>query len=695
MHNLSRRQMLGTAAALLAGGLAACGGSDPDTSAPVRTTLLVYLLGADLESGSNAGTNNLLEMLAAKGSPLTRIVITTGGADKVDPAGLVTSWKTVKRFELAEGKLQELADLGAQNMNSGSTLQDFVTWGVRTYPADRTMLMMWDHGGGYHGFGGDENFPDGVPMMSMHAMAAALQAAKTATGVTFDYIGFDACLMATLEVAKILQPYARYLGASQELEPGPGWDWTTVVEAASRQPASSIPEFGRAAAIAYYDKQMRSGTGGSLVFSSSEHVTFSIVDLARIPALLEQLDQWARAVHAYHDSAPKQAKTGSAGIFWPPMFTSPRQLTKGVRTATAAATSAVDDTVERWKQVAMARLSTLAFGESPSTKDALDLVDLGQFAALLSEQGIATGPQAALQKALQDAVLFNITGSQARNANGLSICFPLGQRPAQQRAMYDTFNMPAGYLGLVGRHTQQAQQMPSVIYVAPLQAEGEIIKGEVASRYGVQLADLMQVEAVNGNVVKVTGTTPLFSGESELGMGYGTLYFSTEEWFQLEGQTLLLYTLSLQMREDGRLGSVMLGAPVRVQSRTGNSASRIVLLLIRCERDPNTKELKGHLIGARDIDLNDTDEPSDRVDYQLYAGDTVEPVHLQYDVQTQEPVRDPDGNLAITFGRPITLTPDSAVRPQPLAAGTHTLILSVTDLADEVSFSPTLTVTAA
>ena len=694
MPPISRRHMLGTAAALLAGGLAACGGSGDDATPP-RTTLLVYLLGSNLESMGNAGTTNLLEMLAAQGSAYTRVIITTGGADKRDPGGLVSSWKTVKRFELANGALKELADLGARDMDSSDTLQDFLIWGVRTYPAERTMLALWDHGSGYYGYGGDENYPGEGKMMSLPAMAGALQGFKAATGVTLDYIGFDACLMATLEVAKVVQPYARYLGASQELEPGPGWDWTTVVEAASRQPASSIPEFGRAAAIAYYDKQMRSGTGGSLVFSSSEHVTFSIVDLARIPALLEQLDQWARAVHAYHDSAPKQAKTGSAGIFWPPMFTSPRQLTKGVRTATAAATSAVDDTVERWKQVAMARLSTLAFGESPSTKDALDLVDLGQFAALLSEQGIATGPQAALQKALQDAVLFNITGSQARNANGLSICFPLGQRPAQQRAMYDTFNMPAGYLGLVDRHTQQAQQMPSVIYVAPLQAEGEIIKGEVASRYGVQLADLMQVEAVNGNVVKVTGTTPLFSGESELGMGYGTLYFSTEEWFQLEGQTLLLYTLSLQMREDGRLGSVMLGAPVRLQSRTGNNASRIVLLLIRCERDPNTKEPKGHLIGARDIDLNDTDEPSDRVDYQLYAGDTVEPVHLQYDVQTQEPVRDPDGNLAITFGRPITLTPDSALSPQPLAAGTHTLILSVTDLADEVSFSPTLTVTTA
>ena len=127
MHNLSRRQMLGTAAALLAGGLAACGGSDPDSSTPLSTTLFVYLLGSDLESRDNSGTSNLLEMLAAKGSPHTRIVITTGGANKVDPAGLVTSWKTVKRFELAEGKLKELADLGAQNMNSGSTLQDFVT----------------------------------------------------------------------------------------------------------------------------------------------------------------------------------------------------------------------------------------------------------------------------------------------------------------------------------------------------------------------------------------------------------------------------------------------------------------------------------------------------------------------------------------------------------------------------------------
>ncbi|QLA79679.1 hypothetical protein EXV95_02815 [Acidovorax sp. JMULE5] len=693
MHNLSRRHMLGTAAALLAGGLAACGGSGPDSSAPLSTTLLVYLLGSDLESKGNAGTSNLLEMLAAKGSTHTRIVITTGGGDKVDPAGLVTSWKTVKRFELVDGKLKELSDLGPQNMVWGSTLQDFVTWGVRTYPADRTMLILWNHGSGYFGFGSDENFPDGESMMRMHTMAAALQAAKVATGVTLDYIGFDACLMATLEIAKTLQPYARYLGASQELEPGSGWDWTTVAETASRQPALSVPEFGQATANAFYEKQMRSSPGGSLVSSLSDRVTFSIIDLERIPALLERLDQWASAVHAYHDSAPKLAKAGSAGIFWPPMFQPPRQMTKAARTAPVAAAAAVDDTVERWKQVAMARLSTLAFGESPSTKDALDLVDLGQFAALLRDQGIAADPQAALQQALQDAVLFNITGPMARSATGLSIFFPLGKRTAQHRALYDTFGMPAGFMGLVDRHTQQAQQMPSVIYVEPLQATGEFITGQIASRYGVQLADLMQVQPVGANVVKVTGTTPIVSGESELGKGYGTVYYSTDAWLQLDGQPLLLYTLSRQTDEDGDLQSAMLGAPVRLQSRTGDSAARIVLLLIQCEPDPDTEELKGTIIGARDIDLDDPDEQPDRVDHHLYAGDTVEPLHLLYDVQTQEPVQEPGGGLAITFGKPITLAPDSALHPEPLAAGTHTLILSVTDLADGVGFSPPLTVT--
>ena len=57
----------------------------------------------------------------------------------------------------------------------------------------------------------------------------------------------------------------------------------------SRQPAPSIPEFGQAAATAYYEKQMRSPRD-SLVPSMSDRATFSIIDLSRITPLLERLD---------------------------------------------------------------------------------------------------------------------------------------------------------------------------------------------------------------------------------------------------------------------------------------------------------------------------------------------------------------------------------------------------------------------
>ncbi len=685
MHpTLSRRHLL--AAALLAGGLSACGGGSDAN--PHRTTLMVYLLGSDLESRDNAGTENLLEMLAAQGSPTTRIVITTGGANKVDPKGLVTSWKTVKRFELVDGKLKELADLGTRNMNEGSTLQDFVTWAVRAYPAERTMLMMWDHGSGYGGFGYDENFPDGPRLMPMAAMAAALQGAQAATGVKLDYLGFDACLMATVEVAKILQPCAHYLGASQELEPGSGWDWKAVVETASRQPAPSLPEFGQVVATAFRDKQLRALPPGSIAHTLMNAATFSIIDMARIPALLERLDQWGRAVQAHYDSSAKLAQAG-APLFWPPQFRPPRPMPKA---AGDTAPVTADAAIERWKQVAMARLRTMAFGWRPNAKDELDLIDLRQFAALLAADGIAATAQAALDQALQDAIVFNVTGPQAKSAHGLSIFFPMRPPSAMHRSLYQPFAMPAGYLGLIERHTQHAQQAPSAIHVAPLQMRSSsILMGEVVSQYGVQLADLMQVQPVHANVVKVTGTTPLISAVlTDIGQGNGRVYYDLQTWLQLGGQPLLLFTLSHLVNANGEFDALLLGAPVRLQSRQDGSAARIVLLMLRCEPNPATGALEGDIMGARDIDFADTDAPPDRVDRELYEGDIVEPIHILYDVEQQAPVQEPGGGLAIAFGAPVTMRLDSALRPEPLAAGNHALILSVTDLAGGTGFSQPL-----
>lgn len=128
----------------------------------------------------------------------------------------------------------------------------------------------------------------------------------------------------------------------------------------------------------------------------------------------------------------------------------------------------------------MTRLRTMAFGARPDIKDELDLIDLRQFAALLAADGIAATAQAALDQALQDAIVFNATGPQAQSAHGLSIFFPMRPPSAEHRSVYQPFAMPAGYLELIERHTQQAQQAPSAIHVTPLQMRSSsILMGEV------------------------------------------------------------------------------------------------------------------------------------------------------------------------------------------------------------------------
>lgn len=695
MPPISRRQLLGTAAALVAGGLAACGGGN---GSQASTTLLVYLLGSDLESRGNAGTKNLLEMLAAQGSSYTKVVITTGGAAKDDPTSLVSSWKTVKRFELTGGKLNELADLGRKDMDSGGTLQEFLLWATGAYPAERTMLMLWDHGSGYYGYGKDENFPASGKKMSLPAMAAALQGFKSATGITLDYIGFDACLMATVEVAKMLQPYARYLGASQELEPGSGWDWKVIVDTLARQPALPAPEFGKVAAQAFHDKQMRERPDGSLVPPLSDYVTFSIIDLSRIPALLEQLDQWAGAVLAYYDQAAKAAggpALSASTVFWPPTFGAPA-LALQAKALSGAEGSTVDPSIERWKQVAMSRLRTTEFGYQPDAKAQLDLVDLHQFSALLATADIASASQPALSQALQDAIVFNITGPKAPEANGLSVYFPMLARSDLQRGVYQALDMPAQYMRLIERHAEQAKTAPSVIHVPPLTSPADApdaVQSEISSVYGVRLADLMLIQPVNQTVVKITGTTPLVSGQ--LGFNTdnyllgGVVRYDTRWWLQLDGQPLLLFTLAHWTADEGELTAVLLGTPVRLKSATG-SDPRIVLMLFNCTWDPSTQRISGQIVGARDIDFDDADAPPDRVDADINVGDIVEPVHILYDIEKKVPAQEPGGDIAIEFGPPVTLTAQSALRASPLAPGAYTLQLAVTDLADGRGFSAPL-----
>jgi hypothetical protein len=134
-----------------------------------------------------------------------------------------------------------VTDDGAKAMTDPTTLSSFIQYCSKNFPANRNELILWDHGGGsVSGYGYDEKFKSSGSM-NLAGIRQALQNG----GVKFDFIGFDACLMATAETALMLNDYADYLVASEETEPGIGWYYTNWLTNLGNNTSLSTVEIGK------------------------------------------------------------------------------------------------------------------------------------------------------------------------------------------------------------------------------------------------------------------------------------------------------------------------------------------------------------------------------------------------------------------------------------------------------------------
>lgn len=116
-----------------------------------------------------------------------------------------------------------VGELGSTNMSAPGTLAEFVEWGIRSYPAERYMLVISDHGDGWKGAVQDDSHSG---WMSLEDIRTGLAAARERTGVRLDVLGFDACNMAATEVAYQLRDEARLMIASEKTEAAEGWPYT-------------------------------------------------------------------------------------------------------------------------------------------------------------------------------------------------------------------------------------------------------------------------------------------------------------------------------------------------------------------------------------------------------------------------------------------------------------------------------------
>ena len=272
--------------------------------------------------------------------------------------------------------------LGMQNMADSATLTDFIQYCSSNYAADHYGLVLWDHGGGVvGGYGYDENF--GGDSMSLTEMSRALGDAS----VHLDMLGFDACLMANFETCLMAAPYADYLIASEEPEPGCGWYYTDWIGKLSENCGIPPKRYGRQIIDDYITE---SGWDSPSMYS-----TLGMFDLQQVTQkLLPALSQFS-------DDAVQQLSAGE------------------------------------YRRISQSRSNTRAVYQSEL--DHIDLLDYAQHSQ--SE----TADQ--LEQAVSDCVVYYRETENGSGDNGLSILFPYYDLSALDmlEEMYQTLGYDDAY----------------------------------------------------------------------------------------------------------------------------------------------------------------------------------------------------------------------------------------------------------
>ena len=216
----------------------------PDHSQDKSVVVLAYIVGADLEDRGGYASANIKQMIEAtnKGDAL-KFIVQAGGSRRWFTGGI--DRESYGRYEISGGSLQKIEDLPDDTcMSEQKSLEDFLLWAKDKYTADRKMLVLWDHGGGVAmGYGQDDlnkkRSKDSSTCMNTSEVIKAIKKAD----MKFDVIGFDACLMQDLEIAAKLEPYTDYYLASEEVEGGYGWYYTSPFGKLAEDPGMSTEDF--------------------------------------------------------------------------------------------------------------------------------------------------------------------------------------------------------------------------------------------------------------------------------------------------------------------------------------------------------------------------------------------------------------------------------------------------------------------
>lgn len=358
-------------------------------------TIFVYMCGSDLESESGLATMDLQEMIDASQSDKIKFVVQTGGANAWDN-DLVDDSLT-QRFVIQNQNMEQVEETKESNMGSAQTLADFLDWGVAAYPAEKMGLVFWNHGGGsITGVCFDEQ--NECDSLSLIEIENALTSVYPKMTDSFEFIGFDACLMGTLETGNVIAPHARYMYASEELEPGYGWDYKAIGNYIGTNPMASGADLGRIVVDSFYE--------ACAAIDSQNEATLACVDLSKIDELVYAFNDVARDM--YNSTTNADILSG---------------MIKGI-------TSAEN------------------YGGNNKSEGYTNMVDLGSI--LKNVNGKVAGTDKALA-ALNNCVIYMKNGSDKSESHGLAIYYPLAIQGSEELTIFKDICVSPYYMSFVDK----------------------------------------------------------------------------------------------------------------------------------------------------------------------------------------------------------------------------------------------------
>ncbi len=306
-------------------------------AAPANWTVLAYLAGDNDLEGALLGDLKEMERVGSRPGEVEIVAQVDRARGHTAANG---NWTGTRRYYVTRNEAPRrigsilLAELGETNTGDPRVMQDFLTFGARRYPAQATILIVSNHGSGFYvppemlsaragrvalparqlrqgffrptrewfpepdalrGIAYDDGSGDCLDNRELKQVVAH---AHRVLGRPLDIVGMDACLMTMVEVAYQLRDHARILVGSQELEPGAGWPYTTVLGDLVGQPAMTPAELGTTIVRRYAEFYGADGPD----------ITQSAIDLGKLDDLVGAVDALAGTLlAALPDAALEQA----------------------------------------------------------------------------------------------------------------------------------------------------------------------------------------------------------------------------------------------------------------------------------------------------------------------------------------------------------------------------------------------------